>query len=47
MKKGNDKIIQNMKKAISEVKKSSVKAKEIINKSGIYTKKGNLKSKYT
>ena len=47
MKIDNDRIIQDMKKKISEVKKSTAKAKEVISKSGIYTKSGNLKSKYT
>jgi len=47
MKKGEERIIENIHGKIIEVKKSQDKAKELIRKSGIYTKKGNLKKNYS
>ena len=35
-----------MEKKIAEVKKSKKKANEVLMKSGIYTKSGNLKRQY-
>lgn len=39
-------IIAKMEKRVKEVRGSSSAAKEILEKSGLYTKKGNLKSIY-
>jgi hypothetical protein len=39
-------IIKNMKEKIKEVQSNPEKAKEVIMNCGLYTKSGNLKSKY-
>ena len=38
--------IRNMQKLIAEVQKSPAKARELLHKTGMYTKNGNLKQKF-
>jgi hypothetical protein len=38
--------IRNMQKLTAEVRKSPAKARELLHKTGMYTKNGNLKQKF-